>query len=71
MYSWDQNTNKYLLRAFKSLRFGKCVLCLNLTCWVLSMVWWQLQEEKNNAVQDEDYDEAKRLKVPSLKFANL
>ncbi len=24
---------------------------------------WQLQQEKHTAVQDEDYDEAKRLKV--------
>jgi len=27
------------------------------------LVFSQLQEEKNNAVFDEDYDEAKRLKV--------
>lgn len=48
-------------------------MCTLLEFHLLGIIngWWQLQEEKNIAVQDEDYDEAKRLKVPSLKFANL
>lgn len=48
-------------------------MCTLLEFHLLGIIngWWQLQEEKNIAVQDEDYDEAKRLKVPLLEFANL